>query len=328
MAVAAVELGDLDRADRFNREAIRLKAASKGNTLWNTLNAASIAAGRGKRDEAKALFTEALQASGTEPAARWEAHAGLANTLLAAGDAARATVHFEAALGTIRGVRAELLKPEYRLTFLTRVIRFYQQYVDTLVRAGSLDRALLVSDSSRAVVLAERMGSGGVVRPAPPVTADRLVTAAGRSRTIWLAYWLAPAGSHVWVVTGSGIHHAPLPPAADIDRLVQRYRTLVEGSSADPLGDPAGAALYAALIAPISRHIPPGASVRIVADGTLHGVNFETLPVDGAARRYWIEDVTVAVAPSLALLARTRQREGTGRGPVAAAGRRSDAAPA
>ena len=38
-------------------------------------------------------------------------------------------------------------------------------------------------------------------------------------------------------------------------------------------------------------------------DGPLHGLNFETLPAR-IARRYWIEEVEIQVAPSLALLRR------------------------
>jgi CHAT domain-containing protein len=39
--------------------------------------------------------------------------------------------------------------------------------------------------------------------------------------------------------------------------------------------------------------------VVVVPDGSLHGVNFETLPVPGDPPHYWIEDVTLSVAPSL-----------------------------
>jgi CHAT domain-containing protein len=48
--------------------------------------------------------------------------------------------------------------------------------------------------------------------------------------------------------------------------------------------------------------------VVVVADGPLHGLNFETLPVDGARRHYWIEDAEVQVAPSLSLLTAPRPR--------------------
>src|SRR5205814_3926154 len=72
----------------------------------------------------------------------------------------------------------------------------------------------------------------------------------------------------------------------------------------DPLerDNPAGRALFQILIEPARALIPAGASVIVVPDGCLHGLNFETLIVDGPAPHYWIEDVTVAVAPGLALL--------------------------
>jgi CHAT domain-containing protein len=41
----------------------------------------------------------------------------------------------------------------------------------------------------------------------------------------------------------------------------------------------------------------------IVPDGALYGLNFETLPVDGPRRHYWIEDAEVQIAPSLSMLA-------------------------
>ncbi len=40
----------------------------------------------------------------------------------------------------------------------------------------------------------------------------------------------------------------------------------------------------------------------IVPDGALHGLNFETLPVGGSRRHYWIEDVEIEIVPSLGLL--------------------------
>jgi CHAT domain-containing protein len=40
----------------------------------------------------------------------------------------------------------------------------------------------------------------------------------------------------------------------------------------------------------------------IVPNGRLHDLNFETLVVAGDTPHYWIEDVTIAIAPSLAVL--------------------------
>ncbi len=307
LAEAAGDLGDFDQAHRYNTEAIRLNMVSRGNQLYYILNAGKIAVGRGELAEAVKLYREALDASAADPAARWEAHTGLAKSALASGDTRRAAQHFDAALGTIQQARSGLHKAEHRVTFLSRVIRFYQDYVDTLVAIGETTRALEVADSSRGVVLAERMGGTAASQA---TSAASFVAAAARSRTVWLSYWLAPERSYVWVVSAAGVRSVTLPGAARIEHLVKAYRTMIVGSSADPLSlpDSPGDALYAAIVAPVVRFIPPGSSIRIVADGALHGINFETLPVDGPRRHYWIEDVTIAVAPSLGLLASNAER--------------------
>jgi hypothetical protein len=60
---------------------------------------------------------------------------------------------------------------------------------------------------------------------------------------------------------------------------------MIDNSLADPLAraGTAGDRLFQLLIAPAD--IPRGAAVVIVADGALHGVNFETLPVDSTVGR-------------------------------------------
>jgi CHAT domain-containing protein/tetratricopeptide (TPR) repeat protein len=307
LAKVAIDLGQFEEADRFNREAIRLKTEIKGSTIYNTYYGALIAAGRGQPDQARRLYNDVLAASSTQPGLQWEAHDGLARLALSTGDRRTAARHFAAALDTIQRTRSDLLKTEYRLTFLSRVVRFYQDYVDTLVQMGDTKRALEVADSSRGVVLAERMG-GKVATNSGNVAS--FVATAARTKSVWLSYWLAPERSYVWVVSPGGVQSATLPPGPQIEKLVKEYRTMVERSSIDPLassGTP-GDTLYAAVVKPVARFIPPGSSIRIVADGALHGINFETLPVDGPRRHYWIEDVTVAMAPSLGLLATNAAR--------------------
>ncbi len=302
LAEAAADLGHFDEAERFNREAIRLAGQSRGQQLYTVLNAGQIAAGRGRLEEAGRHYREALSAATDDPAVQWEAYTGLAKVARASGDDPAAMRHFESAVQTIQRVRSDLQKAEYRLTFLARVLRFYQDYVDTLVAAGQVVRALEVADGSRAVVLAERMGGSPRLHT---VDAKRMIAGAARSRSVWLAYWLAPGRSYAWVVTPRGIQCITLPGEAEIERAVKGHRAMIERTSVDPLASPGspGDALFAAVVAPAAPFIPAGASVRIVPDGALHGVNFETLPVDGPRRHYWIEDVTVAIAPSLGLLA-------------------------
>lgn len=301
LAAANVDLGEWNEAERFNDDAKRLRAATRtGNLAHNKLNDAAIARGRGRLDDAARLFDEALAGAGSDPSVRWSAHAGLAAVALAASKPAEAARHFESALDTIEKTRSELLKTDYKLTFLTRLIQFYQSYIDALVDQGRADRALEVSESSRGRVLAERNG----VAPPAKASAKSLQQVAAQSRSVFLSYWLGPSRSYVWVVSAKGVLSLPLPPANEIAALVRQYQSTINNALADPLASSAtaGDRLFSLLVEPVLPSIPSGARIVIAADGALHGINFETLPVPGAKRHYWIEDAEIEMAPALSML--------------------------
>jgi hypothetical protein len=294
-----------DEAARFNDEARRLNPPNRANKLvFNTLHAARIAAGRGRRGEARVLFHEVLSVTDGGPAVQWAAHDGLAGLALADGRPGEAARHFETALDTIERTRSDLLKADYRLSFLAQLIRFYRAYVDVLVAQGAVERALEIADSSRGRVLAERHG----VAPPSRASARTVRRLARDSNTVFLSYWLAPSRSYVWIVGPDSIEMRDLPPSGEIDRLVAEHRKTIASALADPLSGPdtAGDRLYSLLVEPAARAMAPGRSVVIVPDGVLHGLNFETLPVAGTRRHYWIEDVAVQIAPSLAMLSAGR----------------------
>jgi CHAT domain-containing protein len=310
------ELRDWQNAATFNREAIRLKNAAHVHTLYyNVLNAARIARGRGESAEAARLYQQAIDEGRKDPAVVWEAHAGLGAVALRQHRPAAAVQHFEEAVNVLEKTRADVVGTELKLPFLTQRISLYQQYVETLIDQGDTGRALAVADSSRAQVLAGHPGT---------VTGGRLPAEAFRgiarqSGALLLSYWLGGARSHAWVVNAREIHHVPLPPAAEIEALVREYQDAIERRLADPLRTriPAGERLYQLLIAPVRQWIPAGSHVILATDGVLHGLNPEALPQPpsqpGGAPRYWIEDVTLAIAPSLALLAERLARPGTPR---------------
>jgi CHAT domain-containing protein len=309
LASANVDLGDWDEADRFNSEATRLKEGGRsGDLIHNTLVAGEIALGRGRLDEAARRFDETLAAPRSEASVGWSAHEGLAEIAVARSEPDVASRHFEAALDMIEKTRSDLQTTDYKLTFLTRLIRFYQEYVDALVDQGRFDRALEVSESSRGRVLAERNG----VAPPSRAKAAAFTRVAERSQTVLLSYWLGPKRSYVWVVTGTGVQCLRLPPAKDIDALVAQYRAMIGSSLADPLGasDNAGDRLYRMLVEPVSQWTPPGSRLVIVPDGALHGINFETLPVPGVRRHYWIDDVEIETAPAISMLSNETPRQG------------------
>lgn len=302
--------GRWDEAQRLNDDSAgNLRADAHEDRLHWMLNAAAIAEGRGELAEAAHLYEEAATSAYAPAAVRWSAEAGRASVELARGDERRAARHFEKALDTVETTRSELLRTDYKLSFLTELIQFYRSYVDALVIQGRSERALEISDSSRGRVLAERQR---VVAPAR-VTAATFQRVAARTKTTLLSYWLAPRRSFLWVITGTGIRRVDLPPAAEIEAAVREYRALVDNSMTNPIAKAgnAGDRLYQMLVAP--AQIPRQASVLIVPDGALHSINFETLPVDGPSRHYWIEDVQVQVAPSLAMLTAEPSQKGDGR---------------
>src|SRR4029077_1365967 len=95
---------------------------------------------------------------------------------------------------------------------------------------------------------------------------------------------------------------ATLPPASRIESLVADYQRLLVDRVADPLAmaTTPGDALFAAVVAPIQPFLTAGRPIVLVPDGALHTVNFETLPVPGPRRHYWLQDVSIEAAPALA----------------------------
>jgi CHAT domain-containing protein len=302
LASALAESQDWDAAAQANREESALAGleTQARPKAFAALNAATIAAGLKQFGEAVALYNEALRAGAKDPSIRWEADAGLARAHAGAGNKLLARRYFERALETIDENQAGLSRDEYKLTFLASLIRFYRDYVDFLMQNGESDKALEVVESSRARVLAETVTGEKTMHP---LTVPELQRAARRSGTIFLSYWLAPRQSYVWVISPAHTRYFALGPAGDIESLVERFRQslpewdLVTRESAD------AARLYKILIGPVASFIPAQAHVVIVPDGALSYLNFETLPVPGEKPHYWIEDVTVAVAPSLAIAA-------------------------
>src|SRR5262249_905570 len=155
----------------------------------------AIAAGKGEMENAGRLFRQALAESKGDPGVLWEAHGGLASLSLKQKHPADAGREFEAAIEAIEKTRSDLLRTEFKLSFLARRIPMYQEYVDALLDEGQIERALAVADSSRAQVLAERSGSTPVRR----LPAGAFTTISHASGSALLSYWLGPARSHAWV---------------------------------------------------------------------------------------------------------------------------------
>ncbi len=165
-------------------------------------------------------------------------HAEFGNLSATAGDLDAASRHYRSALDVIEHTRSELLDTSYRLSFLTRLIRFYERYIDVLVERREFDEALTVADSIRARVLAERHGVAAPARPSASV----FRRAALALRSALLFYWVGSTRAYAWVVTGDRIRFIPLETnAREIETLVDQYRNTIVTSLGDPLASNAAA---------------------------------------------------------------------------------------
>jgi CHAT domain-containing protein len=299
LCAALAAVGDWDGAAQANTEEMVLAADARAKG-YAMLNAAAIAAGRRRFEEAVSDYKVAIETAANEPAVLWESSAGLARAYSQLRKQSLAELHFEKALRVIEKNRAGLSRDEYKISFLARLISFYQDYVESVMRRGAYEKALEVADSSRARILVERLALDTVPR--------RYGSAAYRaysreSNLVLVSYWLAPKQSYAWVISPKRIQWFRLPPAGEIGALIEQYQAFIEKSVRDPLvvESLAGRRLYDLLITPAASLIPPGTRVVLMPDGPLHRLNFETLPVYGSNPHYWIEDVIVSIVPSLSI---------------------------
>jgi CHAT domain-containing protein len=312
LTLARIRQKEWRLAEEADSEARRLGDGRGDLAAYHALNSAEIAFGQDRRGEAGRLYREALALANRRPALEWAVYEGLGRLAVTEHKPAQAERHFAAALGVVEETQSELLKADYRLSFLTRLLGLYGEYVDLLVEQGEAERALAIADSSRGRVLAERQNVNAPTR----VTPFDLRRTAAQLDAVLLFYWIGDR-SYAWQVTKDRIRLVPLPvSASQVDALVKSYQQSIVTSLADPVNNTSspGDEIYAKLIAPLADGIPAGSRVVIVPDGAMTRINFESLPVPGPKRHYWIEDVEVAVAPSLGTLSASAQPRGIKQG--------------
>jgi CHAT domain-containing protein/tetratricopeptide (TPR) repeat protein len=311
---ALAAIGDWNAAEQALQEATRLGPEPRSRVFLD-LDAAAIAQGRKRFEEAREIYQRAIASNPVDATVKWEAYAGIANTWAASGDAGNAGRNFETAIRIIEEHQSEIGGNENKISFLARLIRFYDDYVDALMTQNQTVKALAVADSSRARVLSQRIDRR--LEGATPRQAAEFSAIARQSGSVWLSYWLAPRRSFLWVATPTEVRVFILRPLDEIAKLVAEYRGFVETSLRDPLQvqSEAGRRLYDILIAPAAPMLPPGTRVIVVPDGPLHQLSFETLPVytngaNGAKPHYWMEDAITAIAPSFGVFRGDHRRTG------------------
>ena len=297
--------GALDEAEKVNTEAelffAKVKDPDKELQCSIDLNRGAIAAGHGKLRDAAGTYQKVISTPANCPLSsiRWNAYANLASIQEKLGQFSAAKHSFEETLSLIEKGRSSQKDVEYQITFLSTLITFYQQYVDFLIKQHDEQTALAVADSSHSLLTQGRATSREL-----PDFAIRLRQLARSSNSVVLFYWLSEKNSYLWAITPGGINLCTLIDKASIEKDVESYNQSIQLRLQNTLqtGDAAGKKLYQELLGPVAGLTPSGSRVTIIPDGALHSLNFETLLVDGLKPHYWIDDMTVTVAPSLGLL--------------------------
>jgi CHAT domain-containing protein/Flp pilus assembly protein TadD len=332
LAYVSIRSGKWEQAEDFAKQAL-VHARTIKNTpmeLEALLAQGLIAAHNGDHGTAEGLLLRVVRdPRQAYDSSLWEAQSQLAALYANEHKIPAAHAEYQVALKTVRDARCSVQKESLRLPFFANATRVYNSYIDFLVEHGKTAEALKTADESRALTLAEGLGIGGKKCLAAETAFDPQRTARAANATI-LFYWLGAEHSHLWAVAPDRVKHYSLPPATQIDSAVEAYRKALLGSR-DVLqsGDTNGAMLYQTLAAPAEEFFRPGSGlpetrvaktqstnqrIIVIADGSLSGLNFETLIAPNPQPHYWIEDVCVENASSLRLMAARPGRRGQSSG--------------
>ncbi len=310
LSEVALETGEGASAEQYNNEALEIERAGldQSGIQESQLVTARIEFGERHYDKAAQLLDSLIADPKAETALKWEAEARLAKVFDDQGKPATAEKEYQKAIGTIEGARASVTQDDFRLTFISGGIEFYQDYVDFLVAHGRPADALRVAELSRARTLTEGLAS--TVQAASLNTGNlRPQRIAQKMKATLLFYWVGLKCSHLWAITPTGTSHFDLPKSSDLEPAAKSYRDAVLHTHEPQDSDSsAGKQLYATLIAPAKKLLPKGSRVIVLPDASLSALNFETLVAPDPQPHFWIDDVTLTTASSLTLLAASTVR--------------------
>lgn len=306
--------GQYDLARTYSDAAMQAAAQSgdKSTEEQAQLLQALLAVHEASTQDAERVLMQVYRDSADEPSTRWEVENALANFYAGGHQSRQAEQWYRRSIQTFETQRSSVKEEDLKLPFFANGDSLYRDYAAFLIASHRPDEALQLLDLGRARTLEEdleptrKWSLRQEALDAPSI--------ARRLHATVLFYSLGPDKSWLWAVTAHGSRLFTLPGQAQIDAGIKRYQKAILRSS-DPLRETNQDArfLYDTLVAPAASLIPHGSTVFVIPDGSLNGLNFETLlapgetllapPTDGGFH-YWIEDVTVTNANSIRMLSR------------------------
>jgi CHAT domain-containing protein len=307
LAVAYAEQRRWRLATRYNDEVRRLMAAAgdRGPNLLLTWNEARVAEGEQDLARAERGYLDVAAASAHYLELLWDSEGRLANLYQRLGRKQQAGSFFARSLASADRLRREVRVLDHQLNFVERLVALHHDHTRWLLGQGKTAEALVAYEASRVKILSERLGRATPDAAAPVEDLRRKARARGE---ILISYMLDERGSFAWVVDRQAVRGVALPPQPEITRAAEAYRRFIDDSLRDPrqVEDSPAQALYRMVLAPLLAGVPAGSHVTVAPDGALHGVPLGALviPADGRGgrARFVIEDLTLALAPSLMTL--------------------------
>jgi CHAT domain-containing protein len=309
LAQLALVTGSSDRAETYNRKAFAaagLDATDQSDPSL-TLTTAEIAKARQHFHDAEILLNAVLRNPKVQTNLRWQAESDLADVDVAQNKFADAECEFDKAVQIVEKTSGDVKQEERRMSILD-AWPFYDDYIRFLVDRGKIAKALQIAEFSRARTLAEAFGINAQQR-ASGVQVPRVQRFLSSQKQIILAYWLSEKQSYLWVITPAAFQIFPLPGKEVIEQAIQDNDRQILSEHSEVDSSSAGHRLYEMLVRPAEKLIHKNARVTIVPHRGLYRLNFETLVVPGPQPHYWIEDVQVDNASSIALLTSSSRRQ-------------------
>jgi CHAT domain-containing protein len=308
LALVAERTGNLDQARNYADMTIALvpEDGDRLDVLYPMLVKGHVAARQHDTQQAEKIYREIERDPQSHAFLKWEAEHSLAQLYEDENQSQSADREYRAALSTFETARSSLKHEESELPFPSNALGIYDDYIHFLASQDKTAEALQVAEYSRGRTLAEGLGLLQKGTTFKPVALNPQEIARRAGGTI-LFYWLGEKQSYLWTITAQKTSLFPLPPKSEIDPVVQRYRkALSEQQEFLQTADDDGRTLYRTLVMPAKSVFTTNAKVIIIPDGSLNTLNFETLIIPDPTPHYWIEDVSIADASSLRLLAASR----------------------
>lgn len=300
LALLALRQHNVSKADDYR---------TKGETLniererpFFALVSARIDIAQKRWPEAERSLLELLPRAVDDPLLHFQVQRDLGGVYWQEEKAVQADQIFRDGIAGAEKALNNLRRPEFRMSFMDQA-PFYDSYIQFLVAQNKPLDALTLAERSRAQVLAAAFDTNHPRTSAPLSVAYLKAFSKQRGQT-FLSYAMTDEKTFLWVITPSVFKVFELAGHYELASQILAFNQEIQDHR-DIGNSPSAVKLYQSLIQPAEDFLPRGSNVLIIPSKLLAMVNFEALIVPGPQAHYWIEDVDVQVAGSLALLRNT-----------------------